>query len=452
MSMLAAATPTKRNVSLCAALLFLAVRSEAGPQELAGDWLTRNEPFLVSVADRLWHMPEPAHHEIRTSAYLQSELARAGFEIRTEIAGLPTAFAADYGRGKPVVGVVALLDALPGTGDEPAWHGCGHHLIGAGDLGAALALREAIASHAARGTLRFYGAPAEEIYHGGVYMVRAGAFDDVDALLFWHPSSVTTVIDRSGLAMDSVRFSFRGLASDATDAPEKGRNGLTSALQLSSAVEKARVDWPAPAVVNHVLLEGGTLPSVVPERAVLWYFLHARDRASVNRIRADVEEIARKIAIRTETELEIQVLSSTRHWLINRELSKILDRNLGDDHIPVSFTDEPVPISDDTAEASWVTPRGGLLVQAFPAETPSHSRAWNDSGRSRLAHEALMLAARTLARTALDLMLDGESLEKVKREFERETAGQPYRSPLPEGRGPFDFLPRPRSGESKEPR
>jgi aminobenzoyl-glutamate utilization protein B len=392
------------------------------------------------VADDLHERAEPAHHEVATSSYLQDELRRAGFEIESGVAGLPTAFVASFGSGKPVVGIVALLDALPGLSEEQgAWHGCGHNLIGAADLGAVVAVKEAIASHTLPGTIRFYGAPAEEIYHGGVYMVREGLFHDLDALLFWHPSSVTTVIGRSGLAMDSVRLVFRGRASDATDAPEKGRNALTAAYTLAS---RAGSGWPPGSVVNHVLLEGGELPSVVPERATLWYFLHARDRSQVESIRERMASLAEESARATGTDVEEQFLSSTGSWLINRTLAELLQRNLGDS-LPLSFNDEPVPISDDTAEASWVAPRGGFLVQAFAAGTASHTREWNDTASSSLAREAVVRAARALASSALDLLTDRDLLRAVREEFESATAGRSYVSPLPPGRGPFDYLLRP---------
>jgi aminobenzoyl-glutamate utilization protein B len=335
------------------------------------------------------------------------------------------------------VGIVALLDALPGK--EGAWHGCGHNLIGAADLGAVIAVKEALASHSLPGTIRLYGAPAEEIYHGGVYMVREGLFADLDALLFWHPSSVTTVIGRSGLAMDSVRYVFHGRASDATDAKEKGRNALEAAYVLS---RRAGPGWPQGAVVNHVLLEGGELPSIVPERATLWYFLHGRDRAQVESIRAKMASLARDSATATDTEVEEQLLSSTGPWLINRTLAELLQRNL-DDAFPLSFSDEPVPISDDTAEASWVAPRGGFLVQAFAEGTASHTREWNDTASSSLARQAVIRAARTLASSALDLLTDAELRRAARRELESATAGRSYVSPLPPGRGPFDYLPRP---------
>lgn len=461
-------------------MLALLASAEGSPRTTARDWLAANESYLVEVADALWEIPEPAHQEVQTSEYLQGELARAGFSIETGLAGLPTAFVASYGSGRPVIGIVALMDALPGLSQEKfaterrpvadnntrhAGHGCGHNLIGSADLGATLAIRHAIETDDLEGTIRFFGAPAEEIYHGGVYMVRDGVFDDVDALLFWHPSAVSTVISRSGLAMDSVRFVFRGRASDATDAASQGVNALTAAYRFADAV--ADQSWPPHTVVNHVLIEGGTIPSIVPERATQWFFIHAPDRETVDELRGRLETLARG----TDGGVEIQILSSTGAWLINRELGNVLDRYLREDEpisytddevalahalrtefapdgdsaffttvLPPAYTDEPVMISDDTAEAGWVTPRGGFLVACFPAGVPSHSWQWASSASSSFAHKGMLRAARTLTSSALELLTNDATLQAVRREFEEATAGRSYESPLPRGRGAFDYL------------
>ncbi len=383
---------------------------------------------------------------------------------------------------------MALLDALPGLSQEKfvterrptspggAGHGCGHNLIGAADLGAVLAVKQAIDDHSLPGTVRFFGAPAEEIYHGGVYMARDGVFDDVDALLFWHPSTVTTVITRSGLAMDSIRFVFHGLASDATDAAAKGINALAAAYQLSTAAEREKALWPEDAVLNHVLVEGGTIPSIVPERAVLWFFLHARDREAVHTLRGRLHELAEETAQKTRTRVEMQILSSTRPWLINKSIAGLLHEHLEEEPTPEStqaereladalrlafdvegeprffegtlppvYTDERVLISDDTAEASWIAPRGGFLVACFPLGVPSHTWQWTTSASSSFAHNGMMRAARTVAKTALELMTDRDALEIARREFEAARGDVIYESPLPAELRPFDYLkPRPR--------
>lgn len=312
-----------------AASLSLSLQAQE-PESIALAWLEKHQNEITALSDTLWDHPEPAHGEYRTVELLTARLEQGGFQVQLGVAGLPTAFVAQRGFGRPVIGIVALLDALPGLSqqvlalerrplsDGGAGHGCGHHLIAAADTAAALAL-----GHLRRaGTIKLLGAPAEEIYHGGVYMARAGVFDDLDAILFWHPSTVTAVIARSGLAMESVKLVFHGLASDATDAADKGRNALAATERMMAAVEEAKRGWPAPTVVNHVLEPGPGIPSVVPERAAAWYFIHAGDLDAVAAIHRRVAEIGARIAADTGTRLQLQILSRTSHWLINRSFSR----------------------------------------------------------------------------------------------------------------------------------
>lgn len=229
-------------------------------------------------------------------------------------------------------------------------------------------------------------------------------------------------------------------------------------------------------MVNHVLVEGGTIPSIVPERSTQWFFIHARDRETVEELRSRIETLARATAAASGTNVELQILSSTRAWLINRELGNLLDRYLQEDEpisytgdevalaralrmefapadgdedghdafftavLPPAYTDEPVMISDDTAEASWVTPRGGFLVACFPAGVPSHSWQWASSASSSFAHKGMLRAARTLTSSAIELLTNEQTLGAVRREFEEAMRGRSYESPLPSGRGAFDYL------------
>lgn len=392
-------------------------------------WLNTRTPYIEGISSQIWHNPEIAHHEFETSDLLINESLRAGFSVDRGVAGLPTAFVASYGSGSPKIGIVALLDALPGMSQnsdllkrEPLnanapGHGCGHNLICAADLGAVLAVKHAITEFKLSGTIIFFGAPAEEIYHGGVYMVREGVFDQLDALLFWHPSSVTTVISQSGLAMNSIRYLFKGLASDATDAAHLGRNALSAVEDFTSKIRELKRDFPQHTVVNHVVTEGGRIPSVVPERAEAWYFIHARDRETVSAVTAMITERAERAARKSETALEVQFLSGANEWLINGELANLLHNNLAaatepkyseselghakrlqlsfNQHgkqpmfrgvLPSAMGSEPVHISDDTADASWIIPRGGFLVACFPEGVASHTWQWTSAAKSSVAH------------------------------------------------------------------
>lgn len=481
----------RRVAPICAAGLmwcFAAARagSSANPAQTGLDWLAAHESRLATLADTLWNTPEIYHQEAKTAAFVTDELARAGFTIERGVADLPTAFVASYGSGRPIIGIVALLDALPGLSQkklvtdrapiEPGGpgHACGHNLIAAGDVGAAVAIKEAMATHGLSGTIKLFGAPAEEIYHGGVYMVRAGAFNGLDALLFWHPSSVTTAIARSGLAMRSVKFVFTGVPSDATDAAESGRNTLTAIEMLNEDVREMRRSFSAHTVVNHVVMRGGQIPSVVPELAEAWYFVHARDIEDVDGVVGKITAAAQQAAGATGTSVDVQSLSGSHHWLINTSLAKLIHQNLvgteapefSEDELRVadamrrSFgaggseamfrgvlpslaNEEPVHISDDTAEAGWVVPRGGFLVACFPAGIASHTWQWTALGTSTIAHKGMMRAARAMVSSAVTLLTDPISLRAVRDEFERQTAAKPYRSPLPPGQGPFKFLPKP---------
>lgn len=446
----------------------------------AVDWLAANEPYVTGVADALWARPEPAHHEFATADLLVGELERAGFVVERGLADLPTSFVASYGSGRPVIGIVALLDALPGLSQvagvsvrQPlvagsAGHGCGHHLIGAADLAAALALERSLETGDLAGTVVLVGAPAEEIYHGGVYLVRAGVFDAMDAILFWHPSTVTMAIGRSGLAMASVRYRFTGRASDGTDASALGINAVSSVERLVHDV--SQMEFPSGTVVNHVISGGGDIPSVVPESGEVWYFVHAPNLDVVSAILGRIGEAASGAAANGST-LDVDELSRTRHWLINRRLASELhlqlergaplehseaDRALAGEMqlsfgrslaepfvegvLPLDVSDDPVAISDDSAEASWVRPRGGFLVASFPAGIASHTWQWTALGTSRMAHAGMLKAARTLVTTAEALMTNPELLAAVDAEFLEATRGEPYESPLRAGREPFEFL------------
>jgi len=281
--------------------------------------------------------------------------------------------------------------------------------------------------------------------------------------------------------MESVKLVFHGLASDATDAADKGRNALAAVERLVAAVEGTKPGWPATAVINHVLEPGPAIPSVVPERAAAWYFIHARDLGAVEAIRRQVADLGARIASDTGTRVELQLLSRTNHWLINRsfgrqvhaELTREEETGLTEDEVrlgsalratmgtmspgsgsqapvfrpgllPLEFSDDPVPISDDTAEASWIVPRAGFLVACFPSGLPSHSWQWTAAGKTSFAHKGMLRAARALVKSALGLLADPRALPPIREEFENDPRRRGYRSPLPEGLGPFDYLEPPR--------
>jgi aminobenzoyl-glutamate utilization protein B len=204
------------------------------PRQAALASLDANYQRYTQVAKQIWDWAEVGYQETRSSALLQEQLRTAGFRIEAGVAGMPTAFVASYGQGKPVIAILAEFDALPGITQDAvpvrqviqtkdAGHACGHHLFGTGSTAAAIAVKEWLATTGRPGTVRLYGSPAEEGGAGKVYLVRAGLFKDVDVALHWHAGSSNDASADGSLANKSAKFRFRGVSAHAAGAPERGR-------------------------------------------------------------------------------------------------------------------------------------------------------------------------------------------------------------------------------------
>ena len=230
------------------------------------------------VSKQIWDFAELGYHETKSSDLLQERLEAAGFKVQAGVANEPTAFITSYGEGKPVVAILGEFDALPGLSqqtvptrdpvkaDAPG-HGCGHNLLGAGAALAAVALKQYMETHHIAGTLRYYGTPAEEGGSGKVYMVRDGAFKNVDVVLHWHPDDSNAVDNGGELAMVSAKFTFHGVAAHAAMAPERGRSALDAAMLMGNGVEFMREHVPSNTRIHYVVSKGGVAPNVVPDLA-----------------------------------------------------------------------------------------------------------------------------------------------------------------------------------------
>jgi len=228
-----------------------------------------------AVSRQIWETPELGFHENKSSALLQQELRANGFSVETGVAGMPTAFTASYGAGKPVIVIMGEFDALPGLSqeDQPRQapvtagapgHGCGHNLLGSASALAAVAIKEEIEARRLKGTIRYYGTPAEEGGGGKIYMIHAGLFRDVDAVLAWHPGDSNRVSLASSLANNGGRFRFYGVAAHAAAAPERGRSALDGLMIMLNAVEFLREHVPQETRIHYIITNGGSAPNVVP--------------------------------------------------------------------------------------------------------------------------------------------------------------------------------------------
>src|SRR5688500_9267613 len=293
----------------------------------------------AAIANQIWSLAEVGYQEHASSKLLQGELTKAGFKVDAGVAGIPTAFVASYGSGKPVIAVLAEFDALPGLSqgavperkpivERGAGHACGHHLFGTASVAAGIAVKEWLARTGGRGTIRVYGTPAEEGGGGKIYMVRAGLFNDVDVALDWHPGSVNDAGPGSSLANISGKFRFRGISAHAAAAPWSGRSALDAVEAMDHMVNMMREHVPDGTRIHYVITSGGSAPNVVPDFAEVYYYARHRDAKIVKEVWERVEKAAQCAALGTGTTMEVEVVNGVYALLPNETLARTIDATL----------------------------------------------------------------------------------------------------------------------------
>lgn len=451
-------------------------REGAGPDPAAA--VEARADAWVETARRIWSFAELGYREERSSDLLRARLREAGFRIEGGVAGMPTAFVAERGSGGPVVGILAEFDALPGLSqdtvprrrpleEDAPGHACGHHLFGTASVAAAVSVAEWLEATGTAGTVRLYGTPAEEGGAGKVYMVRAGLFDGVDAVLHWHPGDANSAAATTSLANKSAKFRFRGIAAHAAGAPDRGRSALDGVEAMNDMVNLLREHVPDKARIHYVITRGGDAPNVVPERAEVYYYVRHPDAPSAEALFERVARAAEGAALGTGTEMEYEIIHGIYDLLPNETLSRLMDEKLREAG-GVEYTEEetrfareiretlgsPLPPlesrtevrpygvesisgSTDVGDVSWVVPTAGLSTATWVPGTPAHSWQAVAAGGMSIGMKGMLLAARTLARTAADLYRRPELLAEARAELE-------------ERRGP-DFVYRPLLGDREPP-
>ncbi len=441
------------------------------------------------IARQLWRYAELGYREERSAALLQEELRRAGFAVEAGVAGLPTAFVASAGGGRPVVVILAEYDALPGLSqaasprrepllDSGPGHACGHNLFGAGSVSAAIAVRSWLEESGLSGTLRLYGTPAEEGGSGKVYMVRAGLFDDVDAVLHWHPSDRNDASPFATLANKSAKFRFHGEAAHAASAPERGRSALDGVEAMNHMVNLLREHVPESSRIHYVITEGGSAPNVVPERAEVFYYVRHPDPELLDHIWTRVDAAARGAALGTGTRVESEIIHGNHSILPNETLARRVDAHLrrvggprwgeaerrfaaelraslpADAPPPGSeaeirpYAPELWKASSDVGDVSWVVPTAGLRVATWVPGTAAHSWQAVAASGSPVGDAGVRIAAQVLALTARDLLRDPEIVARAREELERRRGPEfRYRPLLGDREPPLDY----RQGEVVSP-
>lgn len=429
-------------------------------------WVTsqsdRIEPQAVGLAEKLWDWSEMGYQETRSSEALQAKLKAAGFTVEAGIADIPTAFLASFrhGRGGPVIGLLAEMDALPGVAQQAvphqsavegkaAGHACGHHLFGAGSTAAAILLAQWLKETNTSGEVRLYGTPAEEGGSGKVYMVRAGAFRGSDAIIQWHPGDENSALPRSSLANKSAKFRFTGIASHAAAAPEQGRSALDGVEAMNYMVNMLREHVPDSTRIHYVITDGGKAPNVVPAHAEAFYYVRDKSAADLAPIWQRVEEIAKAAAQGTGTSVEWEVIHGNHSLLPNQTLNRLLDasmrqfggiqyspeeqefarelgglvhkqgRELGDQQKIVAYdpAETTMPGSTDVGDVSWNVPTGDFTTATWVPGTSAHTWQAVAAGGMSIGHKGMMLATETLTLAGIQLFRDPSLVKQAQEEF-----------------------------------
>lgn len=412
----------------------------------------------AAIADEIWSLAEVGYQEHKSSARLQSELKGAGFAVKSGVAGIPTAFVASYGSGKPVIGVLAEFDALPGLSqgavpirqpvvEHAAGHACGHHLFGTASAAAAIAVKEWMVKSGQKGTLRVYGTPAEEGGGGKIYMVRAGLFDDVDVALDWHPESKNDAGPGSSLANISGKFRFRGKAAHAAIAPWAGRSALDAVEAMNQMVNMMREHVPDGTRIHYIITSGGGAPNVVPDFAEAYYYARHSDSKVVFDLWKRLELAAKGAAMGTETEVEVEVVNGVYALLPNETLARMIYANLravggvhytGEERafaeqiaatlggttsdLAEAAQVQPFARSDaggstDVGDVSWVVPNAGFGTATWVPGTSAHSWQAVAAGGMSIGHKGMLVAAKTLAMSVYDLFTIPSLITESRAEF-----------------------------------
>ena len=472
------------NAALLASIASIATAQDDASGQLKQDVIASVDAqadALIDLSDRIWSAAEIAFRETESAEALIEHASSHGFEITRNIGGIPTAFIAEYGSGEPVVGIMGEFDALPGLSQaavperspvEPGapGHGCGHNIFGSASLGAAIAIKQLIASGDIEGTIRFYGTPAEEKFFGKLWMIRAGAFDGVDVMMDWHPSDKLEADVQSSLALVDFLVEFDGQAAHAAGDPWNGRSA-GDALELYAHGINAYREHVKPTVRMHYhIMDAGKVVNVVPDYAKIWVRVRDRSRAGMTPVFERVKAMAEGAAIMANVDHEITLISGVHEILPNRTGGAAMQANLeslggieyteaeqqfareiqaATDKEPTGMDAEVRPLretvenpsggSTDVGDVSYLVPTIRLRAPIAGKDVPWHSWAVVASGGMSIGHKGLTYASKALAMTMVDLYENPELVADIKQEFAERKGDYVYEGILPPGPPPLDF-------------
>lgn len=458
--------------------------------ELVWSIVEEKSPAFFELSDRVWDSPETNYEEFQSSSEHARLLEAEGFRIERNVAGLPTALVGEAGEGGPVIAILGEFDALPGLSqvagvaeERPILaggngHGCGHNLLGSGSMLAAAAVKDYLKANGLKGRVRYYGCPAEEGGSSKGFMVRAGAFDDVDIAISWHPAAFSGVNNPISLACNEINFHFSGRASHASATPHLGRSALDAVELMNVGVNYMREHMPSSARVHYAITDaGGDAPNVVQARATVRYLIRARTLPELLGLIERVKKIAEGAALMTETTVRHEVISGDANLVGNGPLEARLHtclEHLGPavfdasdletarkfqatyspDDIAASYArfglsprkgqplcdmiyplyggDGSIVGSTDVGTVSWVVPTVQMRGATYAIGTPGHSWQLVAQGKLPAAHKGMAHAAKAMASLAIDLMSDADLVAAAKADHRNRLDGTPFVNPIPD--------------------
>ena len=441
--------------------------------------IEKHESTLIKISDSIWRIAETAFEETKSSEILSNYAKKNGFKIDKGVAGMPTAFVATYGSGKPVISVLGEFDALPGISQKAKptkdplvkkgnGHGCGHNLFGAGSLGAAIAIKELIEKGIIKGTIKFFGTPSEEKFFGKIWMVKAGLWNDVDVNLSWHPSASIKADVQSSLALVDFKVEFFGQAAHASADPWNGRSASDALELYTSGINYYREHVKPTVRMHYHIQDGGQVVNVVPDYSRVWVRVRDTKREGMMPVYNRVVEMAKGAAILANVEYKVSLISGIYEVLVNRSGGEIMQNNLellgpitytndeiafgkkiqevtGKKQVGMDSSIKPLEVtkehpgggSTDVGDVSWNVANINLGVTTAPKGTPWHSWAVVACGGMSIGHKGMKYASKALSMTMLDLFENPKLVTKVKNEYIKRKGNMVYKAIVPDGPPPI---------------
>lgn len=442
--------------------------------------IERHQDKLIEISDSIWALAETAFNETKSAELLASYAEENGMKVERGVAGIPTAFTATYGSGKPVISILGEFDALPGISQksqpskEPLvegapGHGCGHNMFGTASLGAAIAIKEQIEAGKLQGTVKFLGTPAEEKFFAKVWMVKEGLWDDVDVNVSWHPGSNIEADAQSSLALVDFKVEFFGQAAHASADPWNGRSASDALELYTTGINYYREHIRPTVRIHYHIQDGGQVVNVVPDYSRLWVRVRDTKRKGMNVVYERIKEMAEGAAIMADVDYKISLISGIYEVLVNRTGEEAMQKNLEllgpitytDDEIaygkkiqeatgkpqvgfdsninPLLETQEhPMGGSTDVGDVSWVVPNINLSVTVAPKDTPWHSWAVIACGSMSIGHKGMLYASKAMGMTMVDLFNNPKLVSDMKKEFNERKGNEIY-EPMIDGPPPLKY-------------